>query len=326
MRKIYGNDQLIATLEAMIARGRACHTMMLHGERGLGKKEMALYYTMAVMCENSHEGKPCGVCNTCVNVRKGIHPDVLYVPSSGKLGGYSVETARSVIRDANIKPNNSTGKKFYIFCDCRDISPITQNTLLKIIEEPPEYAYFIFTTESKTNFLPTIISRCLCFGMSVCSEDEARLALIDHGCTEEEIASSMACFHGNVGQCLEYVRSSGLRKIVDLTKALTESIIRKDEYALSAALYTLGKERSDVKNTLIQLDKLIRDAAVLVKDENAETIGCWREGARILSDMLTVHQAVRIHRCIEKAWNNIGANVSIPLVLASMTGEIMNCL
>lgn len=326
MEKIYGNKQLLATIGNMISSDRAGHTIMFYGEYGLGKKHMAEYYTASLLCENPVDGTPCGVCRTCLNVARNNHPDVMYVPTSGKLGGYSAETARAVVSDASIKPNNSTGKKVYIFRDCRDISAVTQNILLKIIEEPPDYAYFIFTAESKTNFLPTIISRCLCFGMSVCSEEETVEALRSRNCSEAEIASAVKCFHGNVGQCLDYLRNDSLKKIVDLTKTLTDSIIRKDEYALNVTLFNLGKERSDVKNTLIQLDKLVRDCAVLARDKNSATIGCWYDGAVALSEMLTVHQASRLHSCIERAWNKIGANVSIPLALASMAGEIMNCL
>lgn len=326
MEKIYGNKQLLATIGNMISSDRAGHTVMFYGEYGLGKKHMAEYYTASLLCENPVGGAPCGVCRTCINVSRNNHPDVMYVPTSGKLGGYSAETARAVVSDASIKPNNSTGKKVYIFRDCRDISAVTQNILLKIIEEPPDYAYFIFTAESKTNFLATVISRCMCFGMSVCSEEETVEALKSRGCSETEIASAVKCFHGNVGQCLDYLRNDSLKKIVDLTKTLTDSIIRKDEYALNVTLFNLGKERSDVKNTLIQLDKLVRDCAVLARDKNSATIGCWYDGAAALSEMLTVHQASRLHSCIERAWNKIGANVSIPLALASMAGEIMNCL
>ena len=101
------------------------------------------------MCEFPHEGIPCGECNACLNVEKGIHPDVIYPEKSGKLGGYSVNCAREVIADAYVKPNNSSGCKVYIFADCHNVDTRTQNTLLKLIEEPPEYAYFIFTCGSK---------------------------------------------------------------------------------------------------------------------------------------------------------------------------------
>ena len=60
----------------------------------------------------------------------------------------------------------------YIFSDADSIQLPAQNSLLKIVEEPPEFVYFIFTAASKDVFLPTIISRVISLGMSQCSEDE----------------------------------------------------------------------------------------------------------------------------------------------------------
>lgn len=326
MEKIYGNEYLLSTLSSMASSGRTAHSVLFYGEKGSGRKLMARYYTQLLLCGNPSEGKPCGVCNACRNAEASAHPDVIYAEKSGKLGGYSVDTARAICSDAFIKPNNSSGRKIYIFPDCHNMDTRTQNTLLKIIEEPPDYAYFIFTAESKSDFLPTIISRCVCFGLSACTEEQAAAALSERGFSDADIAEAVGAFHGNIGMCIDYLTDENLRRTVNLTKSITDSIIRKDEYALNAALFTLGKERADVRNTLSLLDKLMRDAAVLGKDGGAEAIGCYRDGAVRLSQMITAYQAARIHRFIEKAWNAVEFNINIPLALAALSGEIMSCL
>lgn len=326
MEKIYGNEYLLSTLSSMISSGRAAHTVLFYGEKGSGRKLMARYYTRLLLCEDPVNGKPCEICNACQNTERMTHPDVLYAEKSGKLGGYSVATARAVCSDAFIKPNNSSGRKIYIFTDCHNMDTRTQNTLLKIIEEPPDYAYFIFTSESKSDFLPTIISRCVCFGLSPCTEEQSAAALRERSFSDSDIEEAVKAFHGNIGMCIEYLMNGNLRKMVDLTKSAADSIIRKDEYALNVVMYSLGRERTDVRNTLSLLDKLIRDAAVLGKNSEAKTISCYREGAVQLSSMLTAYQAMRIHRFIEKAWSAVESNVNIPLALAALSGEIMSCL
>ena len=323
MKKIYGNKQLLDVLAGMASSGRTAHSLLICGEKGSGRKLIAKYYTKALMCASPDNGRPCGVCNSCLNIDKDIHPDVIYPERSGKLGNYSVTTARDIIADAYVKPNNSSGCKVYIFADCHNVDLRTQNALLKLIEEPPDYAYFIFTSGSKSEFLPTIISRCVCFNTSPCTEEEAEQALTESGYEMPSVKAAVSCFHGNIGMCESYINDENLRRRVDLTKSIADSIIRKDEYALNVGLFALGKEREDVREVLSMLDKLMRDAAVLEKDANAQTIGCFREGALALSRSLTAYQSARVHGCIEKAWSAVESNVNIPLALTALGAEIM---
>lgn len=324
MKKIYGNKQLLSTLGSMAESGRTAHSLIFYGEKGSGRKLMADYYTAQLLCESLLDGGvPCGCCTACKTVSSGSNPDVMYVPTEGKLEGYTTKIARSVIKDAYVKPNNHTGRKVYIFRDCRNMSTITQNMLLKIIEEPPDYAYFILTAESRYEFLPTIISRCVCFGVSACTEEEAEQSLKESGFGSGEIKDAISCFHGNIGMCTNYIVNEGLRKQVDLTKRIAESIIRRDEYALNAAFYSVGSGRGDIKEILSMIDRLIRDSALLSRDAGTRTIGVYREGAERLSQVMTAYRAVKVHETIERAREAVDANVSAPLVLASLCAEIM---
>ncbi len=326
MKKIYGNQYLLGTLNNMRESGRSAQSVIFYGEKGSGKKLMADYYTSQLLCEAPVHGAPCGKCAACRNVAAGFHPDVTYVPTEGKLEGYSVRIARAVNSDASIKPNNNTARKVYIFRDCRNMNTQAQNALLKLIEEPPSYAYFIFTAESKTEFLPTIISRCVCFGVSVCTEEEAETSLLENGFSREEVAGAVSCFHGNIGRCTDYIVNEKLRDQVDLTKRIANSIIRRDEYGLNAAFFAVGSGRGDIREVLTMIDRLVRDAAVLGRDSKAKTIGCFRDAAEKLSGMITVYQAMNIHDVIERAWRAVEANVGAPLVMAGICAEIMEII
>lgn len=240
--------------------------------------------------------------------------------------GYSIRIARAVNSDASIKPNNDTARKVYIFRDCRNMNIQAQNALLKLIEEPPAYAYFIFTAESKNEFLPTIISRCVCFGVSICTEKEAETSLLENGFGAAEVTEAISCFHGNIGRCTDYIVNEKLREQVNLTKRIANSIIRKDEYGLNAAFFSIGSNRNDIRELLTMIDRLVRDAAVLGRDKYAETIGCFKEASERLSGMITVYQAMNIHDVIEKAWRAVEANVNAALVMAGICAEIMEIL
>lgn len=323
MKKIYGNKYLLSTIKSMVRSGRTAHSVVFYGDEGSGRKLMAKYYTQALMCEAPVNGEPCGVCNSCCNVEHGFHPDVMYVEKTGKAKIFTMETTRAVISDAFVKPNNSTNRKVIVFSDCRDMTNSVQNALLKLIEEPPEYAYILFTCNTKNDFLPTIISRCACFALSPCSEDEARASLADSGYGSGEIEEAVRCFHGNIGMCTGYLTDDELRKKVDLTKSLVNSIIRRDEYSLNVDFFSVGSGKDDVKSMLSMLDKLVRDAAVLSNDENAGDIGCFRDGALRLSRSITAWQAAKIHRSIEKTCAAVELNVNIPLALAALCADII---
>lgn len=326
MKKIYGNQHLLASLAEIIISGRTPHAVIFCGEKGSGRKTMADYYTAQLICESPENGAPCGKCPSCRNVSSGSHPDVMYVRTEGKLEGYTAGIAREIIADAFIKPNNRTGRKVYIFRDCRKMNIQAQNMLLKLIEEPPDHAYFIFTAESKNDFLPTIISRCVCFAVSPCTEDEALQALRENGHEDSAAKSAINCFHGNIGRCIDYITDEGLRGRVDLTKRVTDSIISKDEYGLNRELFSLGSDRNNIREVLTMLDGVVRDAAVLNREKGPQLIGCYREGAVRLSSAVTALQAARLHERITAAWDAMEANVSAPLVLSALCAEIINII
>ena len=304
----------------MVARGKAAHTILFYGEKGSGRKTMAEYYCRILLCSNTIHGKPCNECKSCHNIDNGIHPDIHFAEKSGKLGGYSVETAKHICSEAYIKPNNGD-RKVYIFSDCRKMDVRTQNTLLKIIEEPPPHVHFIFTSEEKGEFLPTIISRCVSLGVSSCTSDECRAALSEQG-YQNHIDDAIGCFHGNIGMCIEYLTDDSVKKYIELTKLLTDSIINRDEYHLASYLCETGKERGEIRIILSLLDKQVRDAAVLAGGAETEGIGCYKDGAEKLSHCITASQAVRVHGAIDRAWKSIEANANSVLVMTALCSEI----
>lgn len=317
---IFGNKQLISSLENMVRLEKAAKTVLFFGEKGSGRKTLADYYCRLLLCENLQNGKPCGVCKACKNIESRVHPDIIFAQTSGKLGGYSVETAKHICSDAFIKPNNSD-KKIYVFADCHAMDVRTQNTLLKIIEEPPEHAFFIFTSESKNDFLPTIISRCSSFGVSPCSEEDCRKALSERGFSENQAEPAINAFHGNIGRCIDFISDENLQKSVELTKNIINSIISNDEYCLLTAFYSLGRDRDAVKETLTLLDRQIRDC-VAVLSGSKEKIGCYPEGAFRLADVITVSQALKIHKILNKTWQAVETNANMPLILTALCAEI----
>lgn len=127
---------------------------------------------------------PCLACNTCRKVLEGIHPDVITVqdPQRREL---AVEDLRELKRDVYIRPNEGE-RKVYLFADCAQLNERDQNVLLKVVEEGPPYAAFVFCCAAAHSLLPTVRSRCVELrldqqGETTLSEDSAALCRLIGG-------------------------------------------------------------------------------------------------------------------------------------------------
>ena len=168
-----GNAALKTALSAACSRRRLPHTLLLQGEAGLGKRTLAQILARAAVCTcEDRDLAPCGVCPACIRAKAGSHPDIRIVTGSGKSNTISVASVDEVIRDAYKKPEEADINVYCIFAE-NPMPEITQNKLLKVIEEPPTGALFIFTVLSADALLPTIRSRAQVFTVHPPEESEA---------------------------------------------------------------------------------------------------------------------------------------------------------
>lgn len=150
------NSTWADAVRAAAAQGRLSHAVIL---TGTGNKQAAARYIAAAhLC--CHEGqRPCLRCNSCRKVMEGIHPDVTEVRDTERRE-LSVAAIRQLRQDVYIRPNEGE-RKVYLFIDCDQLTEQDQNVLLKIVEEGPAYAAFVFCAQASHALLPTVRSRCV---------------------------------------------------------------------------------------------------------------------------------------------------------------------
>ena len=137
----FANDPIARRIREAAGRGTLSHALLFSGS---GDRIAAAQYAAAAMeCQGGGQ-KPCGTCPACRKVFSGIHPDVITVRDEAHKN-LSVDTARKV----------------YIFPDCTILTEQDQNVLLKIVEEGPPYAAFLFCAENSSVVLQTLRSRCV---------------------------------------------------------------------------------------------------------------------------------------------------------------------
>jgi DNA polymerase III subunit delta' len=200
----HGNAEVVHHLREMIARDRLPHAVVLAGCRGSGKYTLALMLAQALNClsPNETDGLPdfCGKCANCtriaqsadlaarraeaVEAREGLretdkketrifvqtHPDVLIIPPDPPQMMIKVDQVRRVIETIYYRPAEGR-ERVYIFTDSAFMKEAA-NSILKILEEPPEFATIFLLTENAGELLPTIRSRSMIFTLSALTTEE----------------------------------------------------------------------------------------------------------------------------------------------------------
>ena len=170
------NSTLARRLRRAAQGGALPHAIIFSGS---GDRKAAARIDAADMECQAEGGRPCLQCRQCRKVMEDIHPDVQTVqdPDHREL---PVDLLRRLRQDAYIRPNDGAAK-VYIFPDCDALNQRDQNVLLKLVEEGPPYAAFLFCAETAATLLPTIRSRCV----------ELRLEGQDAALEENEAAAEL---------------------------------------------------------------------------------------------------------------------------------------
>lgn len=149
------NSTLERTVRRAAEQGRLSHAIVLSGDGDL--TDAARFIAAAHVCEGTD--RPCLRCRHCRKVLEGIHPDVAVIRDT-EHRELTVDAVRALRQDVYIQPNEAA-RKVYIIADSRQLNERDQNVLLKIVEEGPSYAAFVFCADSPAALLETVRSRCV---------------------------------------------------------------------------------------------------------------------------------------------------------------------
>src|SRR3954462_2341116 len=205
----HGNTEIVHRLRDMLARDHFPHAVVLAGSIGCGKYTLALMLAQALNCLNptTTDGLPdfCGNCANCTRIEQACdletrfteavearenlretdkketrifvqtHPDVLVIPPDPPQMMIKVDQVRRVIETIYYRPGEGR-ERVYIFTDSAFMKEAA-NALLKVLEEPPEFATIFLLTENAGELLPTIRSRCITLQLAPLSTTEIEALL-----------------------------------------------------------------------------------------------------------------------------------------------------
>lgn len=162
--QIVGQDLAVRILKNSLYLGHYFPVYLFAGQRGCGKTSTARIFAAAVNCnalsmfqkDPKKSSIPCLVCDSCIAMRDGNHPDFVEIDAASHTG---VDNIRSIIESSSLLPLMGR-KRVYLIDEAHMLSKAAFNAALKILEEPPATALFILATTNPHKIIDTVRSRC----------------------------------------------------------------------------------------------------------------------------------------------------------------------
>src|SRR5271166_3767727 len=296
----HGNADVVRTLREMLAREHFPHAVIISGPQGSGKFTLAQMLAKAMNCLERpvSDGLPdfCGRCANCVRIAEAdaleerfaeavearenlrdadkretrilvqTHPDVLIIPPDPPQMLVKVDQVRHVIHEIYYKPAEGR-ERVYIFSDA-DFMKEAANSLLKILEEPPEFATILLLTDNPSALLPTIRSRCMHLRLAPVPADEVDqyLALVRPEWKPRERALVARVCGGGLGRARSFDLAGYLAARQDALALLGPAMGTQDYRALFRVTdtYRSGAEgRAKTEHLIRTLYSLLEDLLFL---------------------------------------------------------------
>jgi DNA polymerase-3 subunit gamma/tau len=168
--EVIGQEHVTRTLQNAIEQGRTAHGYIFSGHRGIGKTTVARILAAALNCRSKDHPvpEPCGVCESCTEIRAGNSVDVIEIDAATNRG---IDEIRELREAARYRPARDRFK-IYILDEAHQITDAAFNALLKTLEEPPDHIVFMLATTQPEDIPQTIRSRCQHFSFRAVKFDD----------------------------------------------------------------------------------------------------------------------------------------------------------
>lgn len=309
MQKLLGNSVIRQLMETALQKGLSAHTYIVAGEKGLGKKTFVRELVTGLLLKQDPSKERL--------ILSMKHPDLKWMePEDARV--FKVDEVRDkIVNDVSIRPFYE-GMKIYVISGAEKLSVSAQNALLKVLEEPPLYAYFFLLTERLEALLPTIQSRAVLLTMRPLSESELMEGVKDlPDLREEDVRLALRFAGGNLGLLKELLKEGRLRSLLgELTSFLrslesmkTDTFVRRmkemtaEDFPVDFLFYFLTVWYRDVLTF-----KATKDMNLLIFQEEYKAL---RETASHKSYGALEH----ILESLDEAKRRLDANVNQNMVL-----------
>ncbi|NLP47342.1 MAG: hypothetical protein GX345_00175 [Clostridiales bacterium] len=295
------------SLSNALGQGKLPHALLIEGAATDRRIKLARLLAGALVCK-AQEQRPCLACEACVKsfarpgkgrkvnienlLKKPLqHADVTEIEKDKNRAQFSVDIIRTLKNEVYIVPNEADAK-VYIIKEAQLMNAAAQNAFLKILEEPPDYIFFILEATNAGHLLPTVLSRCM--SVNIGDLDPGDGLQPKKAALAQETARKMAlaCIEDEDYELLKVLAVfEKERQIIPLSLAAFIGIIR-DALALQHGAQT----RLDDEKTASGLARAFSTEALLAMAEKAQELALAPD--RNANNNLLI---TRICACLRKA-------------------------
>lgn len=163
---VTGQEHVVTTLEQAVQQGKLSHAYLFAGTRGTGKTSIARILAKAMLTRDVGDAKRREQIEAAVD--DGSLVDCTEIDAASNRG---IDDIRNLLEKIQFTPVVASAK-VYIIDEVHMLTKEAFNALLKTLEEPPAYAYFILATTELHKIPATIQSRCQRFQFRQIREED----------------------------------------------------------------------------------------------------------------------------------------------------------
>jgi DNA polymerase-3 subunit delta' len=385
--EIFGQARPIKILQSILQTGNVPTALLFAGEEGIGKRSAAMIFIQTLLCEaggtassdnsrpvgssGAEQGgvgdldrsdlasecerkgatrapiiNPCGRCLSCKKVQSGNHPDFLAVAPLADEHTIKIDSIRSMQDTLVFEPIDAK-YKIVLITQAEALTMQAQNSLLKTLEEAPQYAVLILIACKPLLLAPTLLSRCQKVPFSPLSLSQIEAILMEKKQWPITDARLVAAYTGgNLGEALslnvEEARAkeevlNGLVQDVNLSHYDTLFDLAKSHAgtieSMGRALSYLAAYFRDIlvmhavsecSDSLAQIDQhhSLRegcDPSLLVFSWRREELIRW-------ANRMTAEEATRFLADIAAIWQTLSRNINKQLALETLLMQMRDKL
>ncbi|OQX87139.1 hypothetical protein B6D60_04620 [candidate division KSB1 bacterium 4484_87] len=351
--EIIGQKRVLSILTHGVESGRLPHALLFHGPEGVGKLAVALAMAKVQFCQQ--DTLYCNNCRDCQRVTHLSHPDLKIIFPAKK--NYEIEYAKNIIDSIARDPYNylkswhneriligmireeikrwvsmksfEKGGRVIILIDAHRFKEEAANSLLKIIEEPPEGVRIFLLTSRPDLILPTIISRCQQIRFDPIPWQDVKKALIEREKITEDKAGAVARMSfGSYRRALELLGEDISEKKDLMLDVLRKALLSDLDILTFTEDLVSGQDTLRIIEILELMSVWFRDAMIMEKlnfETDIDEKLIFSDRKETLEKFINSFEPINYEKILNQigtAITMINSNAAVNLVILQLIYEL----